>query len=95
MSDNEIYDRRSQDGDSSDVQYGRKSAERRGWKFGLIFRTNESFRLIENWLEDNCKFQWGLTLEDMDDSLNARSYKVMFDDEEDKQAFVQQFTGRR
>jgi hypothetical protein len=31
----------------------------------------------------------------MDDNVSARSYKVMFDDEEDKQAFMKEFTGRR
>ncbi len=97
MADNVFHDRRSPDGgdDGPPVKYGRQSAERRGWKFGMIFRTNDSFRLIENWLEENCKHQWGLTLEDMDDNLNARNYKDMFDDGEDKQAFVKEFTGRR
>ncbi len=87
MDDNEIHDRREGNAEA-DAEYGRKSVERRGWKFGLIFRANESFRLIESWLEENCRHQWGLMLEDMDDNVSALSYKVMFDDEEDKQAFM-------
>tara|TARA_B100000315_G_scaffold249276_2_gene280254 strand:+ start:3678 stop:4010 length:333 start_codon:yes stop_codon:yes gene_type:complete len=73
----------------------RRSTDRRGWPFGLILRTTESFRVIEEWLEDNCAGEWGMGLEDMDEKLAQKSFKVMFALETDKNNFVENFSRRR
>jgi len=72
----------------------RQSTERRGWPFGLILRTTESFRVIEEWLEENCTGEWGFSLEDMDENLAQKSFKVMFELEDDKTNFVGSFSRR-
>ena len=58
----------SQDRRAAPTGERRQSADRRGWPFGLILRTTESYRLIEEWLEDNCAGEWGFGLEDMDEA---------------------------
>lgn len=83
-------DRRKENSPPSDDR--RQAVDRRGWPFGLILRTTESFRVIEEWLEDNCTGEWGFGLEDMDDDLTQKSYKVMFKIEADKNKFVAQFS---
>jgi hypothetical protein len=70
----------------------RLSTDRRGWPFGLILRTTESYRVIEEWLDDNCSGKWGFGLEDMDENLAQKSFKVMFELEEDKIQFVTNFS---
>jgi hypothetical protein len=40
--------------------------------------TTESYRVIEEWLEENCAGEWGMGLEDMDDALAQKSFKIMF-----------------
>ncbi|MBT3916993.1 MAG: hypothetical protein HN731_13450 [Rhodospirillaceae bacterium] len=72
----------------------RRSTDRRGWPFGLILRTTESHRVIEEWLEDNCAGEWGMGLEDMDEKLAQKSFKVMFALESDKNSFVASFSKR-
>ena len=70
----------------------RQSVERRGWPFGLILRTTESYTVIEEWLEDNTEGEWGFGLEDIDDALAQKSFKVMFEYEADKNKFIGSFS---
>ncbi|MFP6711661.1 MAG: hypothetical protein VB913_08225 [Rhodospirillales bacterium] len=72
----------------------RQSTDRRGWPFGLILRTTESYRVIEEWLEENCAGEWGMGLEDMVDALAQKSFKIMFAIEADKDNFVSSFPRR-
>jgi len=72
----------------------RQSTDRRGWPFGLILRTTESYRIIEEWLDENCTGEWGFGLEDMDENLAQKSYKIMFALEVDKNKFVENFSRR-
>ena len=72
----------------------RQSTDRRGWPYGLILRTTASYHVIEDWLEDNCAGEWGFGLEDMDDNLAQKSFKVMFELESDKASFVANFSKR-
>jgi hypothetical protein len=72
----------------------RQSTDRRGWPFGLILRTTESYRVIEEWLEDNCGGEYGFGLEDIDENLAQKSFKVMFELETDKNTFVSNFSKR-
>lgn len=70
----------------------RQSTDRRGWPFGLILRTSESYHAVEDWLEENCIGKWGLGLEDMDEALALKSFKIMFEEEIDKKNFVDNFS---
>lgn len=56
--------------------------------------TTESYRVIEEWLEENCAGEWGMGLEDMDDALAQKSFKIMFAIEVDKDNFVSSFSRR-
>ena len=70
----------------------RQSVERRGWPYGLILRTTESYTILEDWLEENTVGEWGFGLEDMDDALAQKSFKVMFELEADKNSFISSFS---
>ncbi len=72
----------------------RQSTDRRGWPHGLILRTSESYQVLEDWLDENCQGKWGLGLEDMDDALALKSFKIMFEDEADKSRFAARFSRR-
>ena len=73
----------------------RQTTDRRGWRFGLIYRTTESHSTIEAWMEDNCVGEWGLGIEDIDTELTKKSFKLMFDQERDKKAFLNSFVNKK
>lgn len=67
----------------------RDSPDRRGMRFGVIYKTVGSMTEIEDWLDDTCDGEWNLILQDMDDQLVQKTLRVMFELEEDKKKFVE------
>ena len=47
----------------------RQSGDRRALPFGVLYSTSESIVFIEDWLDDNCKGRWKVSLEEMDEEL--------------------------
>ena len=72
----------------------RKGADRRGMRFGVLFKTTRSIEDIEDWLEDNCESLWSVTLEGIDEDLSSKTLRILFMDEADKIAFSRGFGGR-
>lgn len=67
----------------------REASDRRGMRFGVIYKTVGSMTEIEDWLDDTCDGEWNLILQDMDDQLIQKTLRVMFEFEEDKKKFVE------
>ena len=72
----------------------RKGADRRGMRFGVMFKTSRSTDDIEDWLEDNCEELWSVTLEGIDEDLSSKTLRVLFRSEADKVSFSRKFSGR-
>ncbi len=70
----------------------RRSVERRGMQFGVLFTTTRAIWEIEEWLEDNCHGLWNLTLEGIDDNLEKKTIRILFMMEDDKLDFVRTFS---
>lgn len=69
--------------------------DRRRCPHGLIFSTNESYRVMEDWLDENCQGEWSLGLEELSETLDKTSYRLMFEHESDKRLFVEDFARAR
>ena len=73
---------------------GEGVGERRNWTCGILYRTSLPAAEIEQWLERNTSGKWGVGLEGMEESLNAKVLKIMFEREEDKYRFMAAFSRR-
>ncbi len=78
--------------DESPQDDRREGEERRFWPFGLIYNTPHTAKTIEDWMEENCSGDWDINIEGIDTERKLKSFKIRFDNEEDKQAFVNHFT---
>ncbi len=70
----------------------RQPGDRRDLPFGVLYSTSESIIFIEDWLDDNCKGHWKVSLEEMDDDLVRKSIRLEFEQISDKQAFIEKFS---
>ena len=60
-------------------------------KCGVLYSTAGAVADIEDWLDDNCKADWSLVVDGMDDALVKKSLRIMFELETDKTKFVNDF----
>ena len=65
----------------------RRSADRRVLRFGLLYTMSGPTSEAQDWLDDNCDGKWGMTLEDLDENLERKTIRVLFELESDKQNF--------
>ena len=72
----------------------RQSGDRRALPFGVLYSTSEPMVFIEDWLDDNCKGRWRVSLEEMDEELVRKSIRMEFENISDKQAFIDKFSPR-
>ncbi len=49
---------------------------------------------MEDWLDNNCKGRWKVSLEEMDDDLVRKSIRIEFEQISDKQVFIKRFSPR-
>ena len=70
----------------------RRARKRRTWPFGVLYKTTAPADKVNDWLETNCKGNWAMTLDDLDDLLVEKSFKVMFEFESDKAEFIKHFS---
>ncbi len=68
--------------------------DQRRWTCGLIYKTFSSTTIVENWLESHATGQWVVALEDMDEKREGKTLKILFEHEQDKQAFATEFAKR-
>ena len=65
----------------------RRSGERRVLRYGLLYAMSRPVAEIEDWLDDLCKGTWSVMLEDLDERLERKTIRVLFEHESDKQKF--------
>jgi hypothetical protein len=70
----------------------RQPGDRRDLPFGVLYSTSESIVFMEDWLDDNCKGRWKVSLEEMDEDLVRKSIRIEFEQIGDKQAFIERFS---
>lgn len=68
--------------------------ERRRWTCGILYRTSLPASEIETWLALNAAGTWRVALEGIEEGLEAKVLKIMFEDEDDKRRFMAAFAGR-
>jgi len=66
----------------------RRHGSRRKLTCGILFSTPGAVGQVEDWLDEHCKGDWSLNIENMDDDLIKKSLKILFELETDKQRFV-------
>ncbi len=77
------------------AEHGRRQpGRRRAIPFGVLYSTSESVIFMEDWLNDNCKGLWKLSLEEMDEEMVRKSIRVEFEHISDKRAFIEKFSPR-
>ena len=90
-------DRRESEGPPPDGEERRETPERRGtgeqpeMTCGIVFKTAGGMTQIEDWLDEYCTGGCSLVLTDMDDELVKKSFRIMFELENDKINFVENF----
>ena len=66
----------------------RSEEERRGISYDVTCKTSGSIGVIENWLDDNCEGEWKIIIEDTDDDLVNKNFRVIFEYAEERQKFL-------
>jgi hypothetical protein len=69
----------------------RRQEDRRRLAHGVRFATTGAVENVERWLRENCKGQWRIVLDDIDENLARKVLLVMFELPEEKQSFVAAF----
>ena len=95
-----FWDRRKSDRRASEakpdterrVDGGEKN--RRQWTCGILYKTSMPVRDIERWLSENIDGRWAVGLEGIDEGLSSKVLKIMFEDQDDKAAFIAAFSRR-
>jgi hypothetical protein len=67
------------------------SARTRTLTCGVLYSTVGAVADVEDWLDDNCKSDWSLVVEGMDDDLIKKSLRIMFEVDSDKVKFINDF----
>jgi hypothetical protein len=65
----------------------RRAAERRVLRYTVLFKTGIPAADLENWLGANCRGDWSMVLEDMDDGLRSKTLRIMFETPSDRDRF--------
>ncbi|HIN21622.1 MAG TPA: hypothetical protein EYM71_07240 [Rhodospirillales bacterium] len=66
----------------------RSEEERRGISYDVTCKTSGSIGVIEDWLDDNCEGEWKIIIEDTDDDLVKKDFRVIFEYAEERQKFL-------
>ncbi len=74
------------------MQSSKKEPTAAGISFSVLYSTSESIIFIEDWLDDNCKGRWKVSLEEMDEELVRKSIRIEFEHISDKQDFIEKFS---
>lgn len=62
-----------------------------GLRFGLKVSTNKSLEAMEGWLAGHCAGHWRLDIDGISPDLRTKTVAVLFQNEDDKLRFKQQF----
>lgn len=72
----------------------RDLGERRHWTCGVLYRTTLHISEIEGWLERSAKGEWAVGLEGVEENLQVKVLKIMFENQSDKESFMAHFAQR-
>ncbi len=61
------------------------------WNAGVIVKSTEPRDTLHDWLVNHANGDWNLSNEDVKDGQDKRSYKVLFEIENDKTLFIDKF----
>lgn len=75
------------DGEDQRQRHDRRSTERRVLRFGILYTMSRPMAEVEDWLENHCDGGWSVMLEDLDERLERKTIRVLFEDESDKRKF--------
>ncbi len=95
-----FWDRRKVDRRAGDTypdaerRVGGGENNRRQWTCGILYKTSLPMRHIEQWLSENVEGRWAVALEGIDEGLSSKVLKIMFEDQDDKAAFIAAFSRR-
>lgn len=76
------------DGQEQRQPEGRRQSDRRVLRFGVLYTMSYPIAVVEDWLGKHCDGGWGLMLEDLDEGLERKTIRVLFEFESDKQKFT-------
>ncbi|MCD6073937.1 MAG: hypothetical protein K0Q70_820 [Rhodospirillales bacterium] len=72
-----------------------EKTERRQWACGILYKTSIPVTELEAWLDANADGRWAVALEGIGEELSSKVLKIMFEDHDDKNAFVEAFSRRQ
>jgi len=72
-----------------------EKSERRHWACGILYKTSLPVTDLEAWLDANAEGRWAVALEGIGEELSSKVLKIMFEEQGDKEAFVEAFSRRR
>lgn len=72
-----------------------EKSERRRWTCGILYKTSIPVTELEAWLDANAEGRWAVGLEGMGEELSSKVLKIMFEDQSDKNAFIEAFSRRQ
>ena len=67
------------DGEDQRQPDGRRHGERRVLRYGLVYTMSGPVAQVEDWLEDHCNGSWSIVLEDLDEMLERKTFRVLFE----------------
>ncbi|MBM3565855.1 MAG: hypothetical protein FJX42_07070 [Alphaproteobacteria bacterium] len=82
---------RRHDGHPAEPQE-RRASDRRRTIHGIEYVTTESLSSVQNWLEERCQGRWSLALEAMDSDRVKKTVRILFENPDDKQIFMANFS---
>ena len=60
--------------------------------YGVLFSTAAPISVLEDWLSSNCKGDYNIRLDGIDEERNRKRLQIYFEKQEDKLAFKQAHT---
>ena len=69
---------------SEEATIGQQTVKRSKFTCGTLYVTTEPAEDLEEWLQRQCSGGYYLSLEDIDDDLSRKTFKVLFENESDR-----------
>jgi hypothetical protein len=78
---------------SQEATIGQQAVKRSRYTCGTLYITTEPAEDLDEWLQRQCSGAYYLSLEDMDDDLSRKTFKVLFENEADRDKLRHRRTG--
>ncbi|MDA1090123.1 MAG: hypothetical protein O3A85_07415 [Proteobacteria bacterium] len=84
-------DEGAEGGERRETQGRRNRVDRRSMALEVTCKTTGSINTIEDWLVDHCKSDCQVVLQTIDDDMVIKHLKVMFENEADRDLFLDKY----